>query len=102
MSTRECKHVSAMASPCVGEAGETGQWRTARPMIDNSKCTPAKTNKPSCFRCWLYCPEAVVSKTIPVTIDMKYCKGCGICAEMCPSGAIDMVPETQSDEDDPI
>jgi Pyruvate/2-oxoacid:ferredoxin oxidoreductase delta subunit len=26
-------------------------------------------------------------------IDLDYCKGCGICVEECPSGAIRMVPE---------
>ncbi|MGC8462008.1 MAG: 4Fe-4S binding protein [Candidatus Dormibacteria bacterium] len=26
-------------------------------------------------------------------IDLEYCKGCGICAEECPCGAIDMIPE---------
>ena len=24
----------------------------------------------------------------------EYCKGCGICANECPCGAIDMVPES--------
>jgi Pyruvate/2-oxoacid:ferredoxin oxidoreductase delta subunit len=26
--------------------------------------------------------------------DLDYCKGCGICAEECPCGAIAMEPET--------
>ncbi|WP_336624055.1 4Fe-4S binding protein [Nocardioides sp.] len=26
-------------------------------------------------------------------IDLDYCKGCGLCAAECPSGAIQMVPE---------
>ncbi len=78
---------------CKGEAGKTGDWRTARPEIDNSRCTPARTNKKSCFICELYCPEGIVKKTIPVEIDLDYCKGCGICAEECPSKAITMVEE---------
>jgi pyruvate ferredoxin oxidoreductase delta subunit len=43
--------------------------------------------------CWLYCPEMCVSPTEKPRIDMKYCKGCGICAEECPVGAITMAPE---------
>jgi Pyruvate/2-oxoacid:ferredoxin oxidoreductase delta subunit len=26
-------------------------------------------------------------------VDYDYCKGCGICVEECPCGAIEMVPE---------
>jgi 2-oxoacid:acceptor oxidoreductase gamma subunit (pyruvate/2-ketoisovalerate family) len=26
--------------------------------------------------------------------DLDFCKGCGLCAEECPSGAIEMEPET--------
>jgi pyruvate ferredoxin oxidoreductase delta subunit len=37
----------------------------------------------------------VVSKTIEPTVDLEYCKGCGICAEECPVQAIDMVSEEQ-------
>ena len=25
--------------------------------------------------------------------DYDFCKGCGICAQECPCGAIDMIPE---------
>ncbi len=77
----------------VGEAGLTGQWRSLRPVIDESRCTPARRGKPSCFLCWLYCPEAVITKSVPVQIDLRYCKGCGVCAEECPTKAIDMVDE---------
>jgi len=34
-----------------------------------------------------------MSKTIPVKINMDYCKGCGICAQVCPAHAITMVRE---------
>ena len=50
--------------------------------------------------CWLFCPEIVISRTIPPTINLEYCKGCGICAEECPTRAITMVDEAAfSDED---
>ena len=100
MGTRECGHVSAMASPSVGEAGLTGQWRTTRPVVDHEKCIEVKTGKGTCFRCWLYCPEMVVRKKAPIEIDMDYCKGCGICAEVCPASAIDMVPETDCEDNE--
>lgn len=88
-----------MSTPSKGEAGKTGQWRTMRPVVDASRCAAAKAGKPVCMQCWLYCPEAVIPKKVPIEIDMDYCKGCGICVEMCPSGAIQMIPEAGCEED---
>jgi len=96
MGTRNCQHICDESSPGIGEAGRTGEWRNALPVIDEQKCLPAKQNKPACFLCWLYCPEAVISKTIPVQINLEYCKGCGICAQVCPVQAINMVSEEES------
>ena len=93
MKTRDCGHICGESTPRIGEAGATGEWRTSYPVIDNAQCTPVQQNKPACFLCWLFCPEAVISKTIPVQIDLGYCKGCGICAEVCPKKAISMVEE---------
>ncbi len=87
-----CSKISR-STPGPGDGGNTGSWRVVRPIIDLSKCIPAKTKKKACFNCWLYCPDCVVSKTIPPTIDLTYCKGCGICAEECPASAISMVEE---------
>jgi pyruvate ferredoxin oxidoreductase delta subunit len=82
------------SEPGPGDGGRTGSWRVARPVIDNSKCIPAKSNKMACFSCWLYCPDGVITRAIPPVIDYEYCKGCEICAEECPVDAIRMVEET--------
>lgn len=87
-----CKMISR-STPGPGDGGKTGSWRVMRPIINLDKCIPAKSKRKSCFNCWLYCPDCVVSKTIPPAIDLEYCKGCGICAEECPAGAIEMVAE---------
>lgn len=87
------RFIHAHSVTCKGEAGRTGDWRNFRPEIDQSKCTPMKNQRPSCFICWLYCPDGVVKRSIPVEIDLDYCKGCGICAEECPTKAIKMVEE---------
>ncbi len=51
----------------------------------------------SCDNCFAVCPDnAVIKLGQPgekYLIDLDYCKGCGLCVEECPSGAIEMVPE---------
>jgi pyruvate ferredoxin oxidoreductase delta subunit len=84
------KILGSVQKAVKGEAGKTGSWSSKKPIIDLDKCIPARSGKPSCFNCWLYCPEAVVSRTIPPQIDLEYCKGCGICMEECPVKAIKM------------
>jgi 2-oxoacid:acceptor oxidoreductase delta subunit (pyruvate/2-ketoisovalerate family) len=58
----------------------------------------------NCFRCdncFGVCPDnAVVKLDAPdddgrmYAFDYDFCKGCGICVAECPSGAIEMIPET--------
>ncbi len=85
--------LASVQKPVIGEAGKTGSWRTLRPIIHNDKCLVVKSGKPTCFYCWLYCPEGMISRTIPPQVDYDYCKGCGMCAHECPAKAIEMVPE---------
>lgn len=51
----------------------------------------------SCDNCFAVCPDNAVVKLgmpgQPYAIDLDYCKGCGLCAEECPAGAIAMSPE---------
>jgi pyruvate ferredoxin oxidoreductase gamma subunit len=81
----------------VAEAGSaqryhTGAWRTMRPILDAAKCN-------DCLLCWLFCPDSAVRVEggKMLGFDLEHCKGCGICAEVCPPRikAITMVAETQ-------
>ena len=50
-----------------------------------------------CDNCYGVCPDNSVIKLAPglrYEFDYDYCKGCGICAQECPCGAIKMVPES--------
>ncbi len=49
-----------------------------------------------CDNCYGVCPDNAVVKLGPgmkFKFNYDYCKGCGICANECPCGAIDMVSE---------
>lgn len=94
MSDDEFEVLTADAYAGPGDGGRTGSWRVLRPVVDYAKCTPARTGKAACFYCWLYCPDNVVSKTVPPKVDLTYCKGCGICAQECPTKAIVMLEES--------
>lgn len=78
-------YITSLSRPVKGCAGDTGEWRVFRPVKDDGKCN-------NCLLCWVFCPEATISKD-GLEIDYQYCKGCGICAVECPTGAIVMVKE---------
>ncbi len=71
----------------------TGSWRADKPIFDKEKCI-------NCYRCFIYCPDSAVTfdrETEEITgFDYLHCKGCGICAEVCPDKvkAITMVKES--------
>jgi 2-oxoacid:acceptor oxidoreductase delta subunit (pyruvate/2-ketoisovalerate family) len=49
-----------------------------------------------CDNCYGVCPDNAVIKLGPghrFRFNYDYCKGCGVCAQECPCGAIVMVPE---------
>lgn len=49
-----------------------------------------------CLKCFAFCPDSAIRVSEDGTyleIDYNYCKGCGICVEECPRGAMTMVWE---------
>ena len=64
-------------------------YRTFSPEFDYEKCI-------HCLLCFVFCPEGAICKDEEkLTIDMDYCKGCGICANECPRKCIKMVREEE-------
>ncbi len=60
---------------------QTGSWRTG------TKPVHLKQNCINCLSCVNYCPDqcwqAEAGKITDV--DLTYCKGCGLCAQVCPA-----------------
>jgi len=77
-----------VSRPATTKMGKTGSWRDFRPEIDVSKCI-------KCLRCWIACPDACIVRAEDDSISVNYdfCKGCGICANECPTKAITMTRE---------
>ncbi len=66
----------------------TGTWRTFKPVHNAKLCI-------NCYFCWMHCPDdSIVIENGKVTgMDLDHCKGCGVCAEVCPKKAITMEKE---------
>ena len=81
---------SIVTEPGNASQYKTGDWRSQRPIFDNSKC-----NK--CGLCYIFCPEGCIEQQADgyFKADLFYCKGCGICAEECPKDVITMVEEEE-------
>ena len=65
MGTRNYRRKTSHSEHGPGDGGRTGSWRVERPVFDKSLCIPCKRNTEACFICWLFCPEIVISRTIP-------------------------------------
>jgi len=56
---------------------------------DPSICAHGRSGKPGCTRCIDACPaEAITSLIDTIKVDASRCQGGGVCATVCPSGAI--------------
>lgn len=69
---------------------KTGDWKSQQPVFDESKCI-------RCAVCWNFCPDMAIyrKKDGFFTANLDYCKGCGICAQECPTGCISMQEEVE-------
>ena len=83
---------AGVAEPGEVERPSTGDWRTTgKPVLETAHCV-------NCLLCWMYCPDSamLLEGTTLTGIDYEVCKGCELCVEVCPTGAIEMVAEVAS------
>jgi|ETNmetMinimDraft_2_1059921.scaffolds.fasta_scaffold121378_2 pyruvate ferredoxin oxidoreductase delta subunit len=68
---------------------KTAGWRALQPIVNKDKCI-------ACHQCWVSCPDMAIKvnpKIKKAVVDYNYCKGCGICSQVCPTKAIHMQRE---------
>jgi pyruvate ferredoxin oxidoreductase gamma subunit len=73
----------------TSERVPTGLWRTVRPVIDQALCNRCS------WICSTLCPDGAIDVGIErePSIDYDHCKGCLLCAAVCPPHAIGVVRE---------
>jgi pyruvate ferredoxin oxidoreductase delta subunit len=61
-------------------------WRIIKPVYNRDICI-------DCQNCWVWCPDtAIISRDKQMLgIDYDHCKGCGVCAEVCPTNPKSLV-----------
>ncbi len=83
--------ITIATTPGSSRANKTGSWRTGKkPKFLQENCI-------ACQLCVLACPEGIVKGKEKNSFhsDYDYCKGCGLCAAVCPKDDIVMVPEEE-------
>ena len=86
LTWKDLKAGSVVTEPGNASQYQTGDWRSESPIFDNKKCV-------KCGLCYIFCPEGCIEPKADgyFEANLFYCKGCGICARECWTGAIRMV-----------
>lgn len=82
----ENKPYSAWYPGGYSEMKEPKVSRTIKPVIDTDKCV-------KCNMCYIFCPDGCILQGDKYSVNYTYCRGCGVCAKECNTGAITMVRE---------
>ncbi len=88
---KEYKEIGGVLYSKKTPVKKTGSWRYLKPAWNESKCI-------HCMLCYPKCPEnAITLKKGKIIkrgkVNYDFCKGCGICAEICPVKCIKMVED---------
>ena len=91
MKWKEMAEGNLIDAPATALDYKTGSWRAFRPIWIKENCI-------NCRFCWINCPDMSVKleNERMAGFILDYCKGCGICADVCPAKkkAIEMKKET--------
>lgn len=82
------------SKPATSLKNKTGSWRVElKPKFLQKNCI-------ACKLCVTACPEGCITGNEKNTYicDYSYCKGCGLCAVICPKKDIVMIKEEHTEE----
>jgi Pyruvate/2-oxoacid:ferredoxin oxidoreductase delta subunit len=82
-------------TPPIRPSNREGRYTRNQALVSAGRCFQCGTCT-FCFRCYDYCPDLAIWMNAEQgrrEIDYDHCKGCGICAEECPRGAVAWVKE---------
>jgi len=70
-------------------------WRILKPVYNRDVCI-------DCQNCWVWCPDtSIISRDKQMLgIDYDHCKGCGVCAEVCPTNPKSLLMFSEAIEND--
>ena len=76
---------AVITNPGNSETAKKVSYRNYKPVTDYKKCT-------KCGKCWMYCPDIAFKhgKDDHFVNIGEFCKGCGLCSQVCPSKCIKM------------
>ena len=106
---KEVPRGGAILEPGCYERNNTGTWRTYVPVVFSDKAREKEADRKACIQClqcWILCPDSAIpvkegkddkGKVTQMRqhTDLMHCKGCGICAAICPVQCIDMKLESE-------
>ncbi len=65
--------------------------------VDPGQCSRLRHMKATCTRCMDHCPQHAISFDETIRIDTDKCNDCGICAGVCPTGALEATGPTSAE-----
>ncbi len=87
-----------MPELAVDQVGDILDRLVSRPLVTTpGLCARQRHRRSTCTRCTDVCPTGAIHWSEGLQIDWEACTGCGICATVCPSAALEARAPTQEE-----
>lgn len=88
MKLKSAKEVEILLKNETSLDNKTGNWKVFKPKVDFNKCI-------HCMICVMDCPDICIPEKDGKRLETNFyfCKGCGLCMDVCPVKCIKMVKD---------